>query len=146
MSNDNTEVVNDVSAQPQEIVSNEIWAPVPEYEGLYEVSNHGSVRSLDRTIQVENAHVGYKYSYAVPGKLLSIRRNRNSAQFVRLQSGGTRKTKRVARLVAEAFVKGHKPDYIVGFKDSNRDNLHADNLKWVPRKETASAVEGDNNA
>ena len=36
-------------------MENEIWKPVPEFEGLYEVSNFGNVRSLDRKVIQKNA-------------------------------------------------------------------------------------------
>ena len=36
-------------------MNNEIWKPIPEFEGLYEVSNFGNVRSLDRKIIQKNA-------------------------------------------------------------------------------------------
>ena len=48
----------------------EVWKPVEGYEGLYEVSSQGQVRSLDRVITVVEKS-GFSYQRSVKGKLLS---------------------------------------------------------------------------
>lgn len=91
----------------------EIWRPVVGYEGLYEVSNTGKVRSLFR----------YK-------KELKPQITRNGYLRVQLWKDMVGKGKTVHRLVATAFCVRPKGCNIVNHKDENPLNNHADNLEW----------------
>lgn len=108
---------------------NEIWKPVKGYEGLYEVSSHGRVRSLGRTVicrkggerlfppkeMVFNIAQGYLY--------LTLRdRDKNGRKH------------KVHRLVAEAFIPN--PDNLpcINHKDEDKLNNNVDNLEWCTVK------------
>lgn len=92
----------------------EEWRPVKGYEGLYEVSNMGRVKSL---------HYG-------KSRILKQITNTNGYMAVDLHKDGTRSPKRVHRLVATAFIPNphNKPE--VNHKDGNKKNNTVDNLEW----------------
>jgi NUMOD4 motif/HNH endonuclease len=84
----------------------EVWRPVVGYEGLYEVSDHGRVRSLDRDLVHNN---GFTRRY--PGRVLATPPMQGYA-FVSLAKEGKHKPRAVHQLVLEAFV-GPRPDGLV---------------------------------
>ena len=110
----------------------EIWKDVVEYEGYYQVSNLGRVRSLDRI-----ASNGRK----IKGKILSTKVNTPPYYpRVSLSVNGKMKLVQVHRLVAQAFVYNPDPEHKtqVGHKDESRTNNRADNLEWVTPKENSN--------
>lgn len=103
-------------------VIGEIWKPIPGYEGLYEVSNIGRVRSLFR----------YK-------KILTTSPNkRNGYRYAQLFKGEKGKNFAVHRLVAMCFCENPENKPFVNHKDETRTNNHADNLEWVTHKENCN--------
>ena len=110
----------------------EIWKDVVGYEGYYQVSNLGRVRSLDRI-----ASNGRK----IKGKILSTKVNTPPYYpRVSLSVNGKMKLVQVHRLVAQAFVYNPDPEHKtqVGHKDESRTNNRADNLEWVTPKENTN--------
>lgn len=109
----------------------EIWKPVIGYEELYEVSNLGRVRSLDRVVDR-----GYYGLHLHKGKLLSPTNNGTGYLIVGL-NGNDRKRKNhyIHRLVADAFIPNNENKEQVNHIDRNRANNRADNLEWVTRSE-----------
>jgi hypothetical protein len=103
----------------------EQWKPVKGYEGLYEVSNHGRVRSLDRREEMKN---GRKRFYK--GKLLKPMKDRRGYLYVDLKKDGQRKLHRIHRLVAEAFLLNPDNLPVVNHRDGNKENNHYSNLEW----------------
>lgn len=108
----------------------EIWKDVVNYEGLYEVSNLGSIKSKGRTVSDINGRV-LKY----PEKIL---KQSNSNGYMVVQLSDINKSKRslkVHRLVAEAFIdnplKLPVVNHINGVKSDNR----LENLEWCTDKE-----------
>ena len=99
----------------------EYWKPVVGYEGLYEVSNWGRVKSLN-------------YNHTGKGKILKQNQIMNGYKSVMLCKDGKRKNYLVHRLVAEAFIPN--PDNLpqVNHKDENKTNNNVDNLEWCDAK------------
>lgn len=91
---------------------NELWLPVVGYESNYEVSNTGQVRTL-RT-----------------GLVRKTRLDKDGYVIVDLCLNSKYATKRVHRLVAEAFL-GVSTLPEIDHLDGNRSNNHVDNLRWV---------------
>lgn len=106
----------------------EIWRDVPGYEGLYQVSDRGRVRSLDRTITAKRRSGPYQKRF--PGKVL--RTNKGIAQYPGLTicKDGQRVDIFVHELVLEAFVGPRPPGMVCNHRDSNRHNNVVSNLEW----------------
>ena len=105
----------------------EIWKEIEGYEGLYQVSNLGRVKSLDRYV-LRNGN-----SLFVKGIVLSQLNNRGYLA-VRLCNSGKYKNYLVHRLVANAFIHNDNNYYEINHIDENKHNNHVDNLEWCDRK------------
>jgi len=110
---------------------NELWLPVVGYEGFYEVSNQGRVRSLDR----EGRH-SFGGIRTWKGKILKPSLSTKGYLRVSLHREGQKSKHRVHRLVCIAF---HGPcpsnDHVVDHIDENKLNNKLINLRWLPLKE-----------
>lgn len=109
-----------------DITSAVVWRPVVGYEGLYEVSNNGLVRSLDRVVIERRT----KRAINRKGKLL--KQNISDGYYVvGLGKAGLIKTLRVHRLVAMAFVPGYtKKKRVTNHKNGKKLDNSVDNLEW----------------
>lgn len=105
----------------------EEWRPVEGYEGLYEVSNTGRVRSFDRYVK------GKSYRLH-KGKVLSPGKNSRGYLSAVLSYNGKHKSITVHRLVAQAFLPN--PDNLpeINHKDEDKTNNSVDNLEWCDHK------------
>ena len=101
----------------------EVWRPVVGWEGLYEVSSHGRVRSLDRYVRCK---IGMR---CMKGKILTQRAWGNYMS-VCLVLDQQEERRYVHRMVAEAFIPN--PDNLpqVNHKDENKHNNTLENLEW----------------
>lgn len=112
----------------------EIWKDIINYEGIYQVSNYGSVKSLDRYITRRNGVIYFK-----KGDLITPMENEDGYYQLKLCENGKCHTVRVHILVAHHFID--KPidfeegKYEVNHKDYNRKNNFANNLEWVSHKD-----------
>jgi hypothetical protein len=105
----------------------EIWKSVVGYEELYEVSNFGRVKGLQRKCKLsENHKADFRI---VPEKI--IKQDINAGYcYVGLFRNGKCQRKRVHRLVAEAFLLNQNNLPQVNHKDENKLNNHIENLEW----------------
>jgi hypothetical protein len=107
----------------------EVWKPIEGYEGKYEVSNLGQVRSLARVAKRERD--GYRNDIPVKGRVLKPRKTKKGYLRVALSSAHRQRTDyQIHRLVAEAFVPNPKNLPIVNHSDENPKNNHVSNLEW----------------
>lgn len=106
----------------------ENWKDVNGYEGLYQISDCGSVRCL-MTWDV-NAR-----GYVKCVKTIKPVDNGNGYLYVTLHKNNRRKNKYIHRLVAEHFIKNPMGKKVVNHKDYNKYNNSVDNLEWVSQRE-----------
>jgi hypothetical protein len=103
----------------------EIWSPVPEYEGIYDVSNYGRVKSLCRVVKFGN-----RCPRVVDEKILK-RNNSNGYLTISLARDGKKLTAMIHSLVAKAFINNPDSKPHVNHKDGIRWNNFYKNLEWV---------------
>lgn len=113
----------------------EIWKDIKGFEGLYQVSNLGRVKSLEKEVHRFMPHWETKSDYVAPERIRKLGTTRGGYTFIPLTKDGKRYGKRVNRLVAEAFLDGFDETVDVHHKDGDRTNNKADNLECVPTKE-----------
>lgn len=108
----------------------ETWKPVVGYEGLYEVSDIGRIRSLDRRLRMRYG------SKLLPGKVLKPAVRKNGYQQIQFQvAGQPKKYALIHRVVLEAFV-GPSPDGCeCRHLDGHKPNCRLDNLEWGTKLE-----------
>lgn len=108
---------------------NEIWKDIPNYEGIYQVSNLGNFKSYDRIVFFG------KIKTLRPGKKLKFRKNKHGYLYTVFSVNKVRKTIKVHRIVAQVFLENNDNklcvNHINGIKDDNR----VENLEWVTHSE-----------
>ena len=104
----------------------EIWKDIPGYEGLYQISNLGRVKSLKRKVYAGRGRMRWEDG----GILSSYRNNGNGYKIVGLNRDNKVKNKYIHRLVAEAFIENSNNYKYVNHKDENKGNNNVDNLEW----------------
>jgi phosphomannomutase len=105
----------------------EVWKDIVGYVGLYQVSNLGNVKSLDKICGGRKG--------IVKGKPIATQDNGRGYINVCLNKDGQAKRVYVHRLVAEAFLPKENLKDCVNHKDGNKANNNLDNLEWVTRSE-----------
>lgn len=106
-------------------MTHEEWKPVKGYEGRYEVSNLGRVRSVDRIVLGQNGN-----SRHIKGKYKSTHLSNTGYYICDLYKENKRKNVLLHRMVAEAFIPNEDNLPCVNHIDSNRRNCISDNLEW----------------
>ena len=99
----------------------ETWKPVVGYEGIYEVSDRGRVRSLDRVNPA---------GHRLRGKMLKLRHHPRGYMQTTLTRDGICQTKKIHRLVLEAFVGPCPPGMESCHRNGVRDDNRVSNLRW----------------
>lgn len=108
----------------------ENWETIKNYEGLYEISNHGRVRSLDRFVNGRYTNKAF-----AKGRILIPNKNGTGYLAVSLCFNGNQKNTHVHRLIATYFIPNPYNLPQVNHKDGNKQNNNLDNLEWVTHKE-----------
>ncbi len=98
------------------------WLPVPNYEGLYEVSNLGKIKSIN-------------YNHTKVEKILAEKSHKSGYKTVVLCKNGEKKNKSIHILVASAFIPNPQKKCQVNHIDGNKSNNCVENLEWVTASE-----------
>lgn len=106
-------------------MKNEIWVDIKGFEGYYQVSNYGNVRSVQRLIK--NKH-GYRL---INGKVLKKLNSFDGYHSVQLRRSCTKTCLLVHRIVAEHFLIPVKGMGIVNHLDAIKTNNYYLNLEWT---------------
>ena len=124
----------------------EEWRDIKGYEGLYQISNYGRVKSLDRIVR----HGKGNYCRVIKSRILKNNIENNGYYCVVLSKNGKTKTYTVHNLVAFTFLPNPNNLPCVDHKDGNKLNnivwinkdgsidLIKTNLKWCTYKENAN--------
>lgn len=118
----------------------EIWKDIKNYEGYYQVSNFGNVRSVERIVDYSDGIKRLR-----KGSILKAEKNRNGYLRITLSKSSKVKKVMIHRLVAQAFIPN--PDNLpeINHKDENKTNnfvfvnkdgsvdLNKSNLEWCTR-------------
>ncbi len=108
----------------------EIWKPIVGWEGLYEVSNLGNVRSLDRYVNQLN------YKRFCKGQLLKPTFHKSNYYNVTLRNSGIQKISKVHQLVMNAFNPNtFNKKLEINHIDGNTRNNRLDNLEWCTHQQ-----------
>jgi len=106
------------------LFNTEIWKPIKGYEGRYEISNFGRVKSLD------SRHKKYH------GKIMKPWENSNKKYlYITLRKNNEKKTYAIHTLVLNTFIGENPGGKQCAHYDGNPENNHVENLRWATAKE-----------
>lgn len=114
-------------------MKDERWIDIKGYEGFYQISNYGRVRSLDRTVYFKNGKGKREYI----GKILK-QKYHNGYAMVNLNKNKKLEVLYVHRLVALHFIDNPRKVNVVNHIDGVKSNNHWTNLEWVTSSENNS--------
>ncbi|MFB4275792.1 NUMOD4 domain-containing protein [Nonomuraea sp. MTCD27] len=111
-------------------LTSETWIDIAGYEGHYQVSDHGQIRSLPR-FRAGRGGLPTKVS----GRILRPGTGSNGYLFVILSKNARSTNARIHRLVAAAFLPNPEQRPEVNHLDGDKTNNHVTNLEWATRQE-----------
>lgn len=95
----------------------EIWRDIPGYNGRYQISNFGRVRTKN-------------YNHTGITKIMQLSENGRGYLQVCLTKDNKKRSIKIHRLVAECFINNPDNLPVVNHKDENKQNNHVNNLEW----------------
>lgn len=111
----------------------EVWKPVVGYEGLYEVSSEGRVKSLSRVVKAPR-----NTTRLLGERLLTPTTEKEGYKVVGLRVNGKLSQKRVHRLVAEAFLNNPEEKTQVNHINEIKSDNKLSNIEWSTSKENSN--------
>lgn len=109
----------------------EIWKDIKNYEGLYQISNLGNVKSLVKWDVNKN-------DFIKSDNILTPNDNGKGYLIIGLRKNRVRKMFYIHRLVAIHFLENPDCKNFINHKDFNKHNNNIDNLEWVTQKENVN--------
>lgn len=115
----------------------EIWKDIPSYEGYYQASTLGHIRSSDRLIHKKENRRGTLIDVSQPlkGRILKPSLGTHGYLGVGLSKNGKRETHTVHSLISRTFLEKPEGKYEVSHKNGNRLDNRLSNLQWLVRKD-----------
>ena len=121
----------------------EIWKDIPNFEGEYQASTLGRIRSLD----VFKEYINFKGTYCrqrKKGKILKAYPQAGGYFTVTLYKDGAEEFWFVHRLLAITFLENPKGWKSVSFKDGNKSNVKLENIMWGRKSKREKMQSSDN--
>lgn len=118
--------------------TDEIWKPIKDYEGLYEISNCGNIRSLSKIVNVSNQY-NAKSTRIVKARNLKPIYN-GMYYVVGLSKKSKIKQFFIHRLVAEAFIENNNNYNCVNHINGNKKDNRVENLEWCTKEYNTSVA------
>lgn len=106
-----------------------IWKDIEGFEN-YQVSNTGRIRCKERKVS-QVSRFGGRYERTIRSREMKLQFNADGYHIICLCVENKSHTKRVNRLVAEAFIDNPENKPVVNHKDLNKTNNNSNNLEWV---------------
>jgi hypothetical protein len=123
--------IEDLTCEVNGILYTEEWKDIFGYEGFYQISNFGRIKSLSTIFTDKN-----NMAKNIVGRILKstplIKTN-----HLHIKIGNPKKEFYIHRLVAKHFIKSLSDDYVINHIDFNPLNNHVNNLEWCSRSENA---------
>lgn len=107
-----------------------MWKSIKGYEGMYEISKEGEVRSVPRTTHYKDGRIGIH-----KGRVLKQQNTKKGYLRVDLTKDGVRRSHQIHRLVAEAFIPNPEGKEQVNHRDGCKLNNAVSNLEWNSNEE-----------
>lgn len=114
-------------------MKNEIWKDIVGYEGLYQVSNLGRIKRLEKITKWHTKHTSY--SRLDKEKILTQEILKNGYPGIRLSKNGIKKRIAAHRIIAKAFLPNPENKPCINHKDGDRTNNNIENLEWCTYSE-----------
>lgn len=116
----------------------EVWKDIPEYEGYYQVSNMGRIKSLDRYVTMKRRCDSHAQTRLLKGCIIKMNLSRGGYGICHLKRNSTSKIVKYHRVVCSVFHPN--PDNLpeVNHKNEIKTDNRADNLEWCTRQYNAN--------
>ena len=109
----------------------EIWKDIKGYEGMYQISNYGRVKGLERWTHFKNG----KKPRLEPERILKFKKHHKGYLKAQLRKEDKMKSYFIHRLVAQAFIPNPEEKSQVNHIDGDKTNNHVSNLEWNTQSE-----------
>lgn len=110
----------------------EIWKDVPGYEGYYQISNRGSIKSIKRIIHRVDGECNF-----INERILKQKKVGSGYLAVILSKNANKRTEYLHRLVAISFLNRAEHQTDVNHIDGTKTNNHVNNLEWCSKSENS---------
>lgn len=116
-------------------MKNEVWKDIIGYEGLYQISNTGKLKSLKRQYKKIDRRTNKEFIYSQAEKILKPRIDKKGYLHYALNKNKRAKEYKAHRLVAEVFIANIEGKPQINHKDMNKQNNCVENLEWCTNSE-----------